>query len=214
MADDLPECSGWNVTSEADCDSYCGDVYNTTSNYKVFSAEEHTVDGLDVRYLTRFDCVCGDADDESNNSTACSIPYEFPTCESKGLGDCGMDHDHLRVLAEEEMTCEELCVSLGVGTDEDNHVCHHVEDIHEFEDMDAHDGHDHARRRQLSEDGDHEEESATMCFCKAAKAGKGLMVCGDEGWSFDDHEKESSSISRSVVSSGVVAGIALVSLAI
>ena len=41
----------------------------------------------------------------------------------------------------------------------------------------------------------------------------GLMVCGDEGWSFDDHEKESSSISRSVVSSGVVAGIALVLLA-
>ena len=179
-------CSDVNVTDAGSCAAWCS-ASNKESEWTYFS-EHGDFENFHVDFLQGWTCHCEPAAASTANAEeeqGCQMPYELPTCASKGLADCG---------ANATMTCAELCIEVGLGLANSTTVTTsrralgHVTDKHYC----AH--HEHEHRRFLAEEGDdhHEgEEPVTICYCNADQeaAEDSTVACSDadlEG-GHDDH---------------------------
>uniref|UniRef100_A0A7S2EYB3 Uncharacterized protein n=1 Tax=Trieres chinensis TaxID=1514140 RepID=A0A7S2EYB3_TRICV len=219
------------VVSDADtCAAFCGDGH--TAEYKVHAKHADTAEGVHVDVHTGWGCYCeeaearrrleektgneerrrrrfrrslaGEHDDEDGGHDdgdedghevvkSCFVKYEFPTCESVGLGEC------------EEgaaTTCEDYCKSVGIGANEESHLCvHHGEDEEGRNLAGDHDGDE-------EHEGEEHHEEYTMCFCGAKKEGEGLLTCGDEGWEGEHHSDDEPKMNSSGSAGGLAAAAA------
>lgn len=193
-----PDCATFNVTDSATCTAFCGEGY--TAQFEVKDAHKDSAGGLHVDVLTGMDCECETTGGEETEEKHCAITYDFPTCESSGLGECG---------GNATSTCSELYTSLGL--EGANTVCYHVEG-------EAHGTSSPDRVRFLAEEGgadshDDEEKAYTMCFCGAEMAGDGIVSCADAGWE-DEHAHDSSDESAGSSVSVSLQGYFLASVAV
>ena len=200
----LTHCDEYNVTDKVTCMSWCDEeghfeIVKEHGDTIPFETEDGAVEGpLHTDRYDKFVCHCEHHDDmgdmmspADNTTTAtsraghdhdeksCMEKYEFPTCESVGLADCGENATK---------TCDELCAETGLGVaDEDNYCVH-------GEAEEGHHDHDHRfLSNDESHDDDDEHHAFTMCFCGGSKAGRGTMVCADKGWEDEDAHGDTSS---------------------
>lgn len=182
-------CSEFNVTDAATCATWCG---NKTAEF-TYIQEHGDFEDLHIDYLKAWECHCESADEDEQH---CLIPYSLPTCQSKGLLDCG---------ANATMTCGELCMEVGLGNENSTTVTSaerrmdHITDTH----FCSYHVHDHDRR--LSEE---DEEAVTICFCNAEEeaAKDHTVACSDA--EFEEHED--SGAAGTIVSIATITTMALI----
>ena len=198
-------CADLDVSGTSSCEEWCGP--SLRPEWTALTGHGH-FEEFHLAYLTGWMCHCYPLEEEEDSTTAvarqaaaeekhCMDAIELTTCSSKGLADCGEDAT---------MTCDELCISLGLGlgvdanaTDDgsnsttsdrflsdevlmsmtDDHYCahHEAEEGRRHRHRFLHEGHDHA--------------GVTLCYCNslAENDAGSTVVCADASLAEEETEE-------------------------